>query len=175
MISPNVTIMDNDQDVPQDTDDLDFIVVEVNRSSIESLSVGSTLTTLIQLSERADLTRTLRDGVCFMISGYDLDDRELYEIAEVKRYFIDLFTQWPFFIHFCSKPLGTLELMFLVCSEQIQKAQLPDGKVSLSLQIKEDFLEQQCTAIRSLNSFHSAFEAGEYSKFVYSRTEFLRE
>lgn len=78
------------------------VILGIHRSQLESLDVTDSLQFLQSLVpvNGAQYVWSHRGAVELMISGYDEDDCELFEIEEVRRYIQVLDQQWPFWFFF---------------------------------------------------------------------------
>ena len=94
-------------------DDVDMLVVTAERADVEANRVDAVMMSLTALLRR-DMCMRFRQRVNLAISGYDHDDRELYEVPEVRRFMATLDQQWPYWAFFLWPGHGTTIPMVLL-------------------------------------------------------------
>ena len=108
--------------IPTDADGLAqnseeaFIVLDISRGEIESGNIASVLERLHILTDSAENARRYRESLVFQVRGYDDDPRELPEIVEVRAFFRRVASEWPHWLWFLHRGVGTIGLlMALLC------------------------------------------------------------
>jgi hypothetical protein len=89
------------------------------------IAAGNTADLLKQLNlliATQTQVRQYEDAVTLVFPGYDNDDRELFEIPEVVRYFRAASELWPYWFHFLSKKGPSLAMvMWLLCDVETKR------------------------------------------------------
>src|SRR6266446_8876578 len=87
---------------------------ELTREEVEASSVERLLLGIAREGEARGGVSHVQGKICFFISGYENDPRELYEIPEVRNYFHKLDALAPFFLFFiASESQGALIRLFV--------------------------------------------------------------
>ncbi|MBN6740606.1 hypothetical protein JKG47_08710 [Acidithiobacillus sp. MC6.1] len=79
------------------------IVLFIPRADVESMNIGPTLKILESLSVSADAVRGYCGRLIITFDGYDNDQREVWEIPEIRSYFAKLTEAWPYWLWFMNK------------------------------------------------------------------------
>jgi len=82
--------------------DFDFVVLDFDRSDIESGDTSEVMAVLKQLLER-DAATKFCERVDLRCTGYDSDSRELWETPEVRAFVQKLDQQFPYWCYFLSR------------------------------------------------------------------------
>ncbi|MBN6741374.1 hypothetical protein JKG47_12655 [Acidithiobacillus sp. MC6.1] len=77
--------------------------ISVPRADVESLDICPTLKVLEYLSTSADAVREYCGWLIIAFDGYDNDQREVWEIPEIRSYFAKLTEAWPYWLWFMNK------------------------------------------------------------------------
>jgi hypothetical protein len=119
MQQPEIIRMDADEFVYHTMPAL--VVLEISRKDIESCSIGSALERLQIMADNAGNVRLYKESVAIMVDGYNDDPRELMEIQEVRNFFQKLTAEWPHWIWFLNRDMGSLNLVLcLLCKVSVQ-------------------------------------------------------
>lgn len=79
----------------------EFITFQFEKDDIKNLNLTPYLDTLERLVTSKESAFRFMHRVMFMVHGYDLDPRGLSVIPEVRTFFKELHTIWPYFLYFC--------------------------------------------------------------------------
>lgn len=96
-------------------------VITIDRRSIEEGDVGDCAAHLKSLTATRQSVLANNGSVSFLITGYEDDPRELFEIEEVRRFFRRLDDHQPQWFHLCSRTDATLKLIFM-CTSKVMSA-----------------------------------------------------
>ncbi len=75
------------------------------------------------------------NSLALMIGGYDEDPREIYAIPEIRRFYQQLWKQWPYWLYFCNLDTENLMMMVMCCLGSLDALKVKDQsqvKVSIS-------------------------------------------
>lgn len=99
-----------------------IVVLSILREHIETGYAASLLERLHILTDSAEKTRLYRDSVAISVDGYDEDPRELCEIPEVREYFQKVTTEWPHWLWFLNREMGSVSLIIsMLCKVKVEK------------------------------------------------------
>lgn len=111
----------------------------ISRKEIEEVNVSPLLELLVQLGRSPKVFNLeLRERLgCFglFVSGYDEDDRELFEVPDVRAYFQKLHSLWPYGLFFFARSPETFQLLVL-CNAGVRL--LPQASPDSPRQVKID-------------------------------------
>lgn len=106
-----------------DAEGADIILLSFSKKEVVEGNIGDALDRLLQLSDSRELTEKFTNSISFMFEGWDIDNREIYEIPECVSFFRKLTVEWPFWFHFLEKECGSLlTLITLLCDVDKQFA-----------------------------------------------------
>ena len=72
----------------------------ISRHDVESGKTVDVLRRLRTISDSPSLVRNLPQSIFVDFAGYDADQRELYDIPELRAFFQRVTLQWPYWAHF---------------------------------------------------------------------------
>ena len=122
MQQPKLVLLDADSFVHNTEHAL--VVLEISREQVETISIASALERLLILTDSAQNVRLYRDSLVLMLDGYDKDPRELPEIPEVRLFFKRLVEEWPNFLWFLNRDMGSIELILsLLCQIDVSRSE----------------------------------------------------
>lgn len=125
----------------------------VHRESVERMEFDGVWDTIERLSkDRASLLEK-RNSLDIMIHGYDDDEREAYEIPEIRAWYKESLNQgipWFYFLADTMDNMSLKVLMFSVCEINTERVK---GKVKLSLAKLNDLEEFMSINLHNLNVF----------------------
>ena len=106
--------------------ELDFITeltdcfcVSISRFEVEPTNTERIRQNLNRINLSRETALHFREAVDIGVNGYNDDDRELFEIPEVRRYFRLLTEKFPYFFFFLNLRQPTLKVIaFCVCDAQ---------------------------------------------------------
>lgn len=90
----------------------DLIFYQFSRSKVERLDMSHFMDKFAL--EKLPAGRRLRDmmnAMVFCIEGYDDDEREIHSIPEVRRFYREFHTAWPYWFYFCNLDQDALKMM----------------------------------------------------------------
>lgn len=97
-----------------------LVILDITRDKIEKMETASLMERLLIFVDRVENVRLYKHSMTFQISGYDHDPRELCEIPEVRRFFAAVTQEWPFFVWFLARKMGSVALYFsLMCDVEV--------------------------------------------------------
>lgn len=115
-------IIVSDADAFAHNTDRALVVVEISRHDIESCYLASALERLQILTDSAENTRLYRESIVLSVDGYNSDPRELVEIPEVRVFFQKLTEQWPNWLWFLNREIGSVGLLLsLLCDVNVHR------------------------------------------------------
>ena len=91
-----------------------IVSFEFSRSNIEALNFNPYLSKLHEFSESPQLAFSYMHRVVFHINGFALDPRGLSVIDSVKKFFLALHKQWPYFFHFAYPNVDNIAWWFAI-------------------------------------------------------------
>jgi hypothetical protein len=91
-------------------------VLTIDRSSVEQGDVSECAARLKSLTATRDRVLANNGSVSVLVTGYESDPRQLFEIEEVRRYLKRLDDHQPQWFHLCSRTDATLKLIFMCTS-----------------------------------------------------------
>lgn len=101
-----------------------LVVLDITREEIEACNIASVLERLHILTDTELNARRFKENLIFQVSGYDEDPRNLPEIREVRTYFERLNQEWPHWIWFLTRGMGSIALLLaLLCTIKIHRRQ----------------------------------------------------
>jgi hypothetical protein len=94
--------------------EIPVVILSVNRAMIDSNTMQPVVEMLLSMVSTRESAMGYRHRVSIMVSGFDHDTRELWEIKAVSEFFKQVFLECPF-IFFLGSPEGTLIKVFYLC------------------------------------------------------------
>lgn len=94
------------------SDQFDMVVIEVGRNEVERGAIGDVIDRLLKLSDTRENTLRFASSVLFVFDGYNKDSRELVDIPEVVRFFRQVHSAWPYWLHFLVKEPSQFQFLF---------------------------------------------------------------
>ncbi len=119
------------------------------RGEVETMNTEEMLKSLKRINSSRDNALQFCGGVDIGVHGYDDDDRELFEIPEVCKYFNRLTKQFPYFFFFMDLNLPTLKVIAFCLSEA---RSVGNGRVELNNLRLGQFMMGQYTGLNEI--FH---------------------
>ena len=128
------------------TDPVDFVIT---RQRIDDMDVESSLEFLRSLVpvEQPEHAWAYKGRLSLMISGYDSDTRELYEISEVCRYLRALDAEWPFWLFFLNQADESIKVVAMCLASTTEVAR---GAAHVDPESLKHFLERGFAAVNYL-------------------------
>ncbi len=127
----------------------DPVVFLISRQQVEAFDLDSSLNALQSLvpTARPHHARAFKGRLSLVISGYEKDPRELFEIPEVCRYLRALDEQWPFWLYFFNQVDDSIKLIALCLASSIE---VMPGAAHIDPDGLRRFLERGFTAVNYL-------------------------
>ena len=85
---------------PEIAQQSDYIVLQISQEAIQNCDTSKYVTLLHGITDSLQSFEAAFQRYVFLISGYDNDQRELYQIPEVVRFIKDLNSKLPFWLYF---------------------------------------------------------------------------
>lgn len=120
----------------------DSIHLVASRSDVEAGNTGEILRSLKDINSSMENALRFRGAVDIAVHGYNDDDRELYEIPEVRRYYELLTDQFPYFFFFLNLSLPTLKIIaFCLCdARKVGEETVQIDKLKLATFVQDQFV-----------------------------------
>lgn len=90
------------------------LVVVFTRQDVEARNINPAYEVLETLSSSTENAIDFRGSVAFMFEDYDSDEREIYEIQEIREYFNNLSAAWPYWGWFLELSASTAFLSVVI-------------------------------------------------------------
>jgi len=87
-----------------------ILMLQFDRAEIETAATGSAIDRLMSLGDEPQYVSRLASSCGLVVSGYDADPRELYEIPEVRAFFRKIAHEWGGWLHFLEKDGPSLQV-----------------------------------------------------------------
>jgi hypothetical protein len=138
--------------------DYTTVMTTIYREQIEAGDIKVVLDILesvglleLEFAELETLER-LQSQIGLFIDGYNDDSRELWEIPEVRSYFQNLHSVWPYGLWFFNRQTATLQLLVLCHINPTLKPNTKSGESTLSISCAQvsDFLSASAPATFSI-------------------------
>ena len=125
----------------------DSIHLVASRSDLVATNTEEILQSLRNINSSKENALRFRGSVDIGVHGYNDDDRELYEIPEVCRFYELLTTQFPYLFFFLNLQLPTLKaIAFCVCGARL----VGNGRVEVNNGKLSTFLQSQFSGLNAL-------------------------
>ncbi len=127
----------------------DTVVFVITRQQIEDADIESSLSFLRSLvpTEHPEHAWAYKGRLSLVISGYNSDPRELFEIPEVCQYLRALDEQWPFWLFFFNQVDDSIKLIALCLASSIE---VVPGAAHIDPEGLRRFMERAFTAVNYL-------------------------
>jgi hypothetical protein len=127
----------------------DPVVFVITRQQIDDMDVESSLDFLRSLVpiEHPEHAWAYKGRLSLMISGFDSDPRELYEISEVCHYLRALDAEWPFWLFFFNQVDESIKVVAMCLASTIEIA---PGAADIDSEGLKHFLERGFSAVNYL-------------------------
>ena len=89
-----------DSSPPDNSQQSDYTVLQISQEAIQNCDTSEYVTLLHGITGSLQSFEVAFQRYVFLISGYDDDPRELYQISEVVSYIKDLNSKLPFWLYF---------------------------------------------------------------------------
>ena len=125
----------------------DSIHLVASRSDVVATNTEEILQSLRKINSSKENALRFRGSLDIGVHGYNGDDRELYEIPEVCRYYELLTTQFPYLFFFLNLQSPTLKaITFCVCGARL----IGNGSVEINNAKLTAFLQSQFSGLNAL-------------------------
>ena len=89
-----------DSSPPDNSQQSDYTVLQISQEAIQNCDTSEYVTLLHGITGSLQSFEAAFQRYVFLISGYDDDPRELYQIPEVVSFIKDLYSKLPFWLYF---------------------------------------------------------------------------
>lgn len=134
--------------------DPELVVLEIGRTHVERNDLQTWVEVLSRLTESGPMAAAYEGMLSVAITGYEDDPRELYEIPEVLRYIRALTEAWPYWFHFCERPMRSLELVFMTHIDLVRVKTIGQHKIGVSVVSERQFSQAMMRLFNGLNSLY---------------------
>jgi hypothetical protein len=115
----------------------------------------------------------LQGGLIFAVEGYDDDDREIYAIPEVRRFYASFHRAWPYWLYFCDLNQDRLKAMVMCCLPTVT-AVTRHGHSAVGVQFDQlELLHWLGAHFGQMNAMCD--QAGLSERAIYDRTKAVME
>ena len=152
----------------------DSIMLVLPRSEIESLNFRPFLGRfgLSALPCDAELA-ALMGRFEFMVHGYDDEPEEIYAVEDIRRFYRQLWQEWPYWLYFCDLRSEGLMMMTLCCLDHLSGAKRVGQP---SAQVLLDPVELVRFVSGGFGPMNEMFErSGAPERAIYDRTRQIFE
>ena len=97
--------------------------------------------------------RAMVGGMIFSLAGYESDERELFAIGEVRRFYRAFHEAWPYWLYFCDLEQDDLRTMTFCCLSSlvlIQPRGQSNGSLIYDRRELDQFLQADLAGLREL-------------------------
>ena len=96
--------------------DIDYLLVVIPRCDVERHDLTYAMSILNKLIADAASIKQFKSKVSISFDGYNDDDREIFEIEEIRKYMHSLTVKFPYWFYFINKNDSNLRIiMLLLC------------------------------------------------------------
>lgn len=112
----------------------DLVVYQFSRTKVEGGDFGHFLSLYApnRLPAGQPL-KTMMGRMIFCIEGYDRDPREVYLIDEIRQFYRDFHSTWPYWLYFCDLTQDGLKTMVICCLSSLTALKV-DGQVNCAVE-----------------------------------------
>ncbi len=136
--------------------EFDYILLSIDKKEIESQSMNSVIMFLEKITSTKEFIRNVQGKVDLVITGYDHDSRELYEIPEVSSWLIkfqNVFKYLFFFLSTKSKSAGLALCAASSALEKLNKDVAPKVFVKFNKEKLSLFLDSNFINLNEITDF----------------------
>lgn len=115
----------------------------------------------------------MMNGLATFVQGYDFDIREVYAIPEVRSFYRNLVSAWPYWLYFSNLEIDGLKIVVLCCLESLQSVAVrgnPHIQVTFDPSELLGFLERHFGPMNEMCE-----RAGLPESAIYERTKSVFE
>ena len=117
------------------------IIYTIDRGDIEAMNLKEVSEFFIRLTITREFAVQNQDKIILHVWGYDDDERELWEIEEVRRWFVAAEAAVKFWFYFLKTTSYKPSMQLLAaCVCHVKRGEQRDGRIKVELD-KEDLLE----------------------------------
>lgn len=117
--------------------------------------------------------REMMNTMAFGIEGYDADPREVHSIPEVRRFYQEFHTAWPYWLYFCNLDTESLNMM-VMCRLSSLTALKVDGRPKVAVEYSPlELVRLVGTDFGPMNIMCDRAEMPE--RMIYDRTKAVFE
>ena len=132
----------------------DYIVLQIPQEAIQNCDTSEYVTLLYGTTGSLQLFESAFQRYVFLISGYDNDQRELYQIPEVVSFIKDLNSKLPFWLYFVNTGDKRFFSWMIACLCQAMSLDQDDETIyaDFNAEAYNDLIEYQFSNIVKLMS-----------------------
>ena len=104
-----------------------FIVFEFSRQKVEQLDFRRFLELFTAERMNKEQLREAMGSLVLCVAGWEDDEREVYLIPEIRRFFQELHRQWPWSLYFLNLDHDSLRLLVLCSMDNLTSIKV-DGR-----------------------------------------------
>ena len=138
----------------------DFIVLQISQEAIQNCNTSEYVDLLHGITDSLQSFEVAFQKYVFLISGYDEDSRELYQIPEVVSFIKDLNSKLPFWLYFVNTSDKKFFSWMIACLCQAMSLDQDDETIyaDFNADAYNDLIEYQ---FRNIVKLMSGLEMGE--------------
>ena len=138
----------------------ELLVIAITRESVATDDVGPMLGKLVPLSASHEAALKWEGKLTFCFEGWDNDPRETAEIPEIRAYFLNLTSEWPYWLHYCEKVGDTIpHVLRLLCHGHMETLQA--GMVGWRFEDLTEVTRELMRLFGHMNALYERFDLPE--------------
>jgi hypothetical protein len=119
----------------------ELMVIGITRESVDTGDVRPLLDKLQALAATREAAIAWEGKLAFYFDGWNDDPRETAEIPEIRRYFLDVTAEFPYWLHYIEKVGDTFgHVLRLLCRGHVERQ--PDGVMGWAFDDMNDLQRQ---------------------------------
>ncbi len=131
----------------------DLLVLAISREWVVSGDLRSLMETLEPLAATREAAIAWEGTLIFYFEGWDSDPRETAEIPEIRRYFLDITAEFPYWFHYIEKTGDTFgHVLRLLCRGHVER--LEGGLVGWVFDDMDDLKRQIGLLFGGMNALY---------------------
>ena len=134
-----------------------ILAIAITRESVVTHDIRPLLDKLLPLAATREAAIAWEGKVTFFFDGWDQDPRETAEIPEIRAYFLDVTSEFPFWFHFVEKVGDTFwHVLRLLCRGH--REQVQDGMIGWQFDDPRDLIRQVDLLLGYMNGLYAQLE-----------------
>ena len=110
-----------------------FIVFEFSRNKVEQLDFRRFLELFTPQRLTSQQLRQAMGSLVFCLAGWETDEREVYLIPQIRRFYQELHKQWPWSLFFLNLDHDSLRFMVFCCMDNLTTIKV-DGRAECGVE-----------------------------------------